>query len=657
MYASESRVPKAKHRWLVGILRACILWVLAALLLEPFLKSEQILEEKPLLILAVDQSESMVAKSRGWTQQLPDLKERIEERFSSTNDWVTLSVGNGVEETNDTKWNQTSTDLTSLYPFISTQYPGRTVGGVILVSDGIYNRGQNPVYSAQNVSYPIYSLGVGDTTTQVDAWIDELRVNPKSYVGNEFPIRGRVRARGLSNQDLKIELFVAGESVKKQTWRPISNNDVLSLQTYYPATKAGLLPVVLTLTSSDKNTQNNQLTEYVEVVDEQKKVLVLAGAPHPDLNALKSSLTRGGEFSVFLSVAGATEDLEDYSLVVLHDINSSQYLRYQVEFPKYKGGLIVIEGENLNPAALEKDLFGVPPDGRFTERGQWNLESNNGLLDFTDQSKALWLESPPLTLQVSKHKPTGLKTLATAQIKGVSTPYPIVMAGRIKGFPRTLIRSTNFWRSRMYEYSQNQGFDSFDSFWNTLFRYNGTFGVQDRLLVNYPASVDKGLPVSFSVSVLTADLRPVASAEVLIQLFKEGSEPLEYSGQKRGSVYERKISNLAPGDYQFLVKAQYGDETLTKRGRFKVSAYSIETLKTTARWDVLSKMSEESYGKFVPWKDRDQILDELEVSGVKTPRLKRVDRITKAHSIPYIFLLLVIFFTVEWGIRRWSGWY
>ncbi|GAB5557996.1 MAG: hypothetical protein SchgKO_22090 [Schleiferiaceae bacterium] len=656
-YAKEKRIPSVSLKWLVGGSRFLVLWILAALLLEPLVNQQQSTEEKPLIVVAMDHSESMVAKDSSWREEYPDFLEQIQESFGNSNEWEYVSLGSQVEGESSENWNQTSTDLGALFPYVKKQFPGKSIGGLVLFSDGIYNRGQNPVYASRSATYPIYSVGIGDTTTQVDAWVDGLRLNSKSYVGNEFPIRGRIRARGLAGKSLDIALKVNGEVVQNQNWSPQSRNDVYNVQAFYLATEPGMIPVELSVTSSDEYPQNNIRKRFVQVVDEQKKVLILAGAPHPDINAIKSAIERGGEFQMTLSVGGATEDLEDYQLVVAHDINSSQYMRYRNEFAGYKGGLMIIEGEKINPSTLEDELFNVPTAGMFTERGQWNLDANNGLLEFSEETQKLFQQSPPLVMSVSKFVPEGLKTLATAQIKGVSTPYPVIMSGRVNGFPRTLVRSTNFWRTRMYEYSESENFLQFDGFWNSLFRYNGTFGAQDRLIVNYETQVDKGLPAGFSISVLTADLRPTSNAEVSITLITEGEESLEYTALRKGKSYERVIPKLSPGNYRFVVKAVFGDETLQKSGRFTVTDYSLESLQTTARWDVLQKISDESYGVFVPWEDRAAILEELENSGVQTPKIKTVDRITRAASLPWFFILLILFLTVEWGVRRWSGWY
>lgn len=661
LYSREKRIPQKKLRWVVGLCRFLLLWILGALLLEPLLNSQISQEEKSVIVLAVDASESMVVKDSSWTQELPSFVESIKSAFASSNQVEVVSIAGDVEEGLPTEWKGGTTHLSALFPYISKEYPGAHIGGVVMISDGIYNRGQNPVFASQSATYPIYTLGIGDTAAQVDAWVDNIRLNSKSYVGNEFPVRTQVRARGMTGKNLQVKVTVDGKVQVSENWTPRSQNDLKSLQLYYPATEPGLIPIEVTIEganlSGDSNPENNSQKRYVEVIDQQKKVLLLAGSPHPDINALRSAFQKGGEFQVVLSVGSATEELSDYELVVIHDINGTQYLRYKPELRDFAGGLIIIEGEKIYPVTLEGDLFNVPSSSLFTEDGQMILVPSNGLLDFNEEGIDLMAKSPPMTLQVSKFKPSGFKTLATAQLKGVNTPYPIVMSGSVKGYPRTLIRGTNFWRTRMFEYSEEEHFVQFDSFWNTIFRFNGTFGAQDRLIVNYENQIDKGLPAVFSISVLTADLKPTLSADVSITVKGEDSDPLQYNAARNGKTFERRIANLSPGEYSFVVKAQYGDEELTQSGVFSVSDYSLETLQTTARWDVLSKMSEESYGAFAPWANRNSVMISLENSGVQTPKIKTVDRITKAVSQPFFLILLILLLTLEWGIRRWSGWY
>jgi hypothetical protein len=62
------------------------------------------------------------------------------------------------------------------------------MGGVVLMSDGIYNAGISPLYSTFN--FPVYTLGIGDTLQHVDVAIKNVSYNKIAYEGNKFPVTG-----------------------------------------------------------------------------------------------------------------------------------------------------------------------------------------------------------------------------------------------------------------------------------------------------------------------------------------------------------------------------------------------------------------------------------------------------------------------------------
>ena len=54
-----------------------------------------------------------------------------------------------------------------------------------LASDGMYNKGSNPLYS-NNSSIPIHVIGLGDTTILQDIRIANVKNNDIVFLGNSF---------------------------------------------------------------------------------------------------------------------------------------------------------------------------------------------------------------------------------------------------------------------------------------------------------------------------------------------------------------------------------------------------------------------------------------------------------------------------------------
>ena len=56
------------------------------------------------------------------------------------------------------------TDMSSVLQSIERKYYKRNVGAVVLLSDGLYNRGFAPDYIAEHFPFSIYSVVLGETT-------------------------------------------------------------------------------------------------------------------------------------------------------------------------------------------------------------------------------------------------------------------------------------------------------------------------------------------------------------------------------------------------------------------------------------------------------------------------------------------------------------
>jgi hypothetical protein len=98
------------------------------------------------------------------TDFLAKLKEKFSERF----ELVTITVGSEVGNENPS-FKENSSALELGFEKINTDYYNRNIGGIVFVSDGNFNEGQNPIYAASKIPLtPIFTLGVGDTTAKKD---------------------------------------------------------------------------------------------------------------------------------------------------------------------------------------------------------------------------------------------------------------------------------------------------------------------------------------------------------------------------------------------------------------------------------------------------------------------------------------------------------
>ena len=84
---------------------------------------------------------------------------------------------------------------------IDNNFSNQNIGALVLVSDGIYNRGSNPVFQAAELQYPVYSVAFGDTTEIKDLLVKKINHNQVAYLGNNFPVEVQIQAKKFAGRD------------------------------------------------------------------------------------------------------------------------------------------------------------------------------------------------------------------------------------------------------------------------------------------------------------------------------------------------------------------------------------------------------------------------------------------------------------------------
>src|SRR5690606_13814670 len=92
------------------------------------------------------------------------------------------------------------TDIAAALDRVREELKDENLRGVLLVSDGRYNTGRNPLYTAERYPVPIYTAVVGDTTRQRDLQVRRVTTNEIAYLGAEQPVQVGLRTERFGGQ-------------------------------------------------------------------------------------------------------------------------------------------------------------------------------------------------------------------------------------------------------------------------------------------------------------------------------------------------------------------------------------------------------------------------------------------------------------------------
>ncbi|MBC8083914.1 MAG: VWA domain-containing protein, partial [Hymenobacter sp.] len=323
----------AKAPWSRGLnyrlaaLRFAVVSFLCFLLLSPFLKTTTNTTEKPTLVLAVDNSQSVglftpPAVLAQATAGLRQLTETLRGRGFHV-ETRTLGTPAGRPAAPDSvRFTAPATDLDGLLTGVRETYDGRNLAGVVLVSDGIVNQGQSPTYSEFN--FPIYPVAVGDTLPKQDLSLPALNYNRVAFSGNKFPIEAELGYDGFADGTAVVQLRENGRVLQTQRVRlPVGQRRTRTTFTVVaPAPGKRRYEVVVEPQAGEFTMLNNRKFAYLEIVKGKLRVLLAGAAPHPDLKALRAAILANDNFDLTLAMPGVAPlpAGADFDVAILHQL-------------------------------------------------------------------------------------------------------------------------------------------------------------------------------------------------------------------------------------------------------------------------------------------------------------------------------------------------
>ncbi|MCY3022564.1 MAG: VWA domain-containing protein [Planctomycetota bacterium] len=289
---------------------------------------------------------------------------------------------------------------------------GQLVAGVVIISDGRQNAGEDAVqaaqaYKAQRV--PLFTVGVGDPSEPKDF---EVTVEGPEMIlpDDQSEVTALVRYKGYTNvSSIKVEMkkadnsVVAGEDLK--LGKPGEKTPILLR---FKESKPGKYTYTVRIPEQqgELRTDNNVTTYNFQVVDKKVKVLFVEGQDLPrwEYRYLKNALRRDHttEVDVLLATGEGTflwdgtdgktpldqfplnkKEINEYDVLIFGDVNPSIFTGEQVnlvrEFVREGGGFIMIAGERFAPSEYTQgawlEMLPIvpqraafqPPEGGFQE--------------------------------------------------------------------------------------------------------------------------------------------------------------------------------------------------------------------------------------------------------------------------------------------------
>ncbi|HCR48807.1 MAG TPA: hypothetical protein DIW24_04195, partial [Bacteroidetes bacterium] len=167
-YGRSRPVLPLPKRLLLSALRFLTLAIVLVLLFEPILRMIRELPKRPVVAFLVDTSKSVGLREKELRSALQKLNWRELDATIKVYTFDSATKPQVLEKLPQTPLRGERTDFSTALVKIREELGDDNLGGVVILSDGQYNTGRNPIFLAERFPVPIHTVVVGDSTRSRD---------------------------------------------------------------------------------------------------------------------------------------------------------------------------------------------------------------------------------------------------------------------------------------------------------------------------------------------------------------------------------------------------------------------------------------------------------------------------------------------------------
>lgn len=660
----SSELSRGRLRLLM-VLRFLSVFFLAFMLAAPLVKTLRKITRQPLILLAYDNSRSMtgVEGSAITGEELRRLVSGLQEKLGDRFDLVTYAFGQTVSTGPSTAFTDKRSDYSQLLQTVYDNHFNDNTGALVIVGDGNYNQGENPLHHAGKLSFPVYTLATGDTTPVRDAAVADLKVNRTAFAGNLFPVEADLRVTGTRQERLLFSVLREGKRLFSQTVEPAGASWYATLAFTLPAEGKGLQYYTAMVESlpGEQNLTNNRWPFVINILENKQKILILAEGAHPDAGALKNSLQQQANYEVTL-VTGEPypADLSDYNLIILHQLPSSSHAMQQLtgESSTSRIPLLVIVGPQTHLAQLNAMELGVkitPRAGAF-EEAQMSVADNFTPFTLSEELRENLAKYPPLKVPFATYDMEGtFQPLGFQRIKNIVTPWPLLATGSIRGRKTGFLLGEGLWRWRLYNYTLTGNHDQFNELFDKLVQYLALRDNEDNFMVGFKPVYTETEPVRMTAEVYNDAYEMINTPEVTIAMTDSTGREFNYIFDRSDLFYRLDAGIFPPGRYAFKASVTSGPDTYTEKGEFAVIPVNVELADLRANHRLLYQLSFETGGKFFRQEEADQLAEAIGENTTIQPVSYFQAALNELLNLRFLFFPLLLLLSAEWFLRKYWG--
>ena len=669
-YKNRNTVYDRRTKQIMYILRGVAVSLIAFLLLSPMLRLTVKQTEKPIILVGIDNTESIISTpdsnfySTTFKKNYANFVQQLQRNYEVVN----YAIGDKaqlIHEPTALNFNEKTTHLASFFEEINNYYTNRNVGAVVLFTDGIFNEGANPLYLAEKQKSPVYTVGMGNTEEQPDLFVANVVYNKQTFLGNLFPVEIKIAATRLAGKHTTLSISEGEQNIFTKNIDIHGNNFFETVRLTLTAKEKGghRYKVELTPVDNEISTKNNSCSFFIEVVDQREKIAIIYQSPHPDISAIKNALETSDRYQIDLfSTDKLPSNTDGYVLFILHQLPSAnQQVNNLITKIQAAGSACwYIVGETTNLSAFNSLNLGLNILQNKELRNESMPTFNDNFVSFTfsDEAKKMLSKLPPVNTPFGEYKSAvSSNTFLYQKINNVTTSYPLFIFNENNAGKTGIFIGTGIWQWKIYNYLYANNHDVFNEIINKTALFLSAKGDKSFFRLMVKNVYNENAPVEFTAELYNESYELRNDPDVEFHYTdKEGKKyDLQFSKQNNG--YFLSLGKLPAGTYSWSANTKFGDKSYSKSGVFTVQEILLETLNLVADHSLLQNISASTGGEFYTANNFSALENDIR----KNENIKTIASYQKRYSLFlnswWYFMSIILLFGVEWFMRKWGGGY
>ena len=668
-YYHLDSIPSIRKNGLI-LLRGSTLLILLLLLLNPFLSIQQIISERPAVAVYLDNSQS-ISVERGEYEGLNRFQEvlsRFESERTEDLDYNYFLFDETVTESDDLDATGVRTNINEVMEYIRENE--NRYRASLIFSDGIVTQGRNPIFSAQNLSTPIITVPIGDTTEVRDIAVANVDYIQQTYTYTRQTIRAEIQQQGFEGEDAAVQFIRDGEVIETETLEFTASPTSQTVEFSQEFEEPGFYNFEINVPPKPEEftDQNNRAAFTIEVLDDKTLILSFAFEVHPDVSTIRRLIATDQQNELISSTylgnnrfAGSDPRQLDQEpdLIVLHGLPPVQSDLFDWIYDQQTPILFV-----ATPGSFQNLT-----DNDVTDLTSYHIQSPGEVIDIQLENFSVGISHPLLEVSMTNfQRLPSLQTyrgdyrlsaiaqqLTNALFQRNETDIPVLITEDATA--RRIASVNAFGWYRFEQSTQEEVRNFFTEFFTNLVSWSAT--PPDRqMLTLEPAkpsfTENESVEVRANLFNERGDPEPEGFIELeIISGDDEESLNVFRMNHQQNEVYTAELGNYPQGMYRVRAEATKNGRNIgTAEARVNVSQSSIEFLNTKRDDDMLQSLAEITDGIFLDDFDFNRFNDFMAELLLEQPDEEIREDFFYLYRSVFWFIVVIVLLSAEWLIRR-----